>query len=113
MAQDALYPMYEAQLNAYAWIGERCGLAPVSGLALLYTEPMTDALSVAEDAHHRQDSFLMGFSAKVVPVTLDVNLLAPLLAKAREIHDLPSSPAARDGCVDCRRLEAILDLLRA
>ena len=34
--------MYEVQLNAYAVIGEQKGFAPVSGLALVYTEPVTD-----------------------------------------------------------------------
>lgn len=40
--QDELFPMYEAQLNAYAYIGDRCGFKPVVGLGLVYYEPLTD-----------------------------------------------------------------------
>ena len=40
--QDSLFPMYEAQLNAYALLGERSGFNPVAGLALIYMEPVSD-----------------------------------------------------------------------
>ena len=46
--QDELFPMYEVQLNAYAVIGEQKGIAPVSGLALVYTEPVTDDATASE-----------------------------------------------------------------
>jgi len=38
--QDELLPMYEVQLNSYAYIAERIGLKPISWLGLLYYEPM-------------------------------------------------------------------------
>ena len=37
--QHALYKGYEAQLNAYAYIGQRRHLAPVTQLALVYMDP--------------------------------------------------------------------------
>ena len=49
--QDELFSMYEVQLNAYAVIGEQKGVAPVSGLALIYTEPVTDDDTVKKDAN--------------------------------------------------------------
>ena len=49
--QDELFPMYEVQLNAYAVIGEQKGFAPVSGLALVYTEPVTDDATAKKDAN--------------------------------------------------------------
>ncbi len=69
-AQDKLYPMYETQLNGYAHIGEQCGLAPVSGLALIYTEPVTDQASASSDANHRENGFAMGFVANIHEVPL-------------------------------------------
>lgn len=106
--QDRLYPMYATQLNAYARIGEECGLNPVSALALVYTEPITDDEAAAKDINHHPDGFLMGFQAKVFDVPVDPTLLDPLLAKTREIHELATSPAERRGCKDCRQLEDLI-----
>ncbi|MDA0733939.1 MAG: PD-(D/E)XK nuclease family protein [Chloroflexi bacterium] len=108
--QDKLYPMYETQLNAYAQIGEQCGLNPVSGLALIYTEPLTDDGSASDDAIHNGKGFAMGFSVHIVDVPLNVKMLEPLLAKTREIHDLPNSPSGRTDCKDCQQLDSLLEL---
>lgn len=108
--QDKLYPMYETQLNAYAHIGEQCGLNPVSGLALIYTEPLTDDASAGDDAIHNGQGFAMGFSVHIVDVLLDVKMLEPLMAKAREIYDLPDSPPGRSDCKDCQQLDSLLEL---
>jgi hypothetical protein len=108
--QDELFPMYAAQLNAYALIGEQCGLTPVSGLALVYTEPVTDEASATADVNHRGSGFAMGFVATVLEVPLDTNMLMPLLARTREIYDLQTSPSGRDGCKDCKLLKDLLDV---
>jgi hypothetical protein len=108
--QDKLFPMYEAQLNAYALIGEQRDLAPVAGLALVYTEPITDEAAANEDTNHRGSGFAMGFAAKVVEVTLDSNLIMSLLERARKIYDLQTVPGGRDGCKDCELLEDLLDV---
>lgn len=109
--QDGLAPLYEAQLNAYAMIGERCGLSPVSGLALIYFEPQTDEDAARRPDVHRDDGFLMGFSADVVPVTLDAAMLRPLFARTREIHDLPRCPPGREGCRDCVQVNALIGVV--
>ena len=108
--QGRLYPLYEAQLNAYALIGEKCGLDPVSGLALIYTEPVTDEAAASEDFVHRSDGFAMGFVANIVGVRLAPSMIGPLLAKAREICDLPISPFGRNGCRNCGFLNDLLDI---
>ena len=108
--QDELFPMYEVQLNAYAYIGERCGLAPVSGLALIYTETVTDATAAARDANMTQDGFLMGFSSHIVPVRMSLDVIPTLLGKVRLILDCARPPESRQGCEDCRRLENLLSL---
>ena len=53
-SQDDLFPIYETQLNAYAVIGEACGLTPVSKLALIYTEPITDKKVASTDCAFRR-----------------------------------------------------------
>jgi hypothetical protein len=94
--------MYEAQLNAYALIGEQRGLTPVSALALVYMEPITDDGAAVDGVNHRETGFAMGFQATVHEVPLNSGLIAPLLARTREIYDLPKSPPGRSGCKNCQ-----------
>ncbi|WAC08213.1 MAG: PD-(D/E)XK nuclease family protein [Thermodesulfobacteriota bacterium] len=109
--QDQLYPMYEVQLNAYTLIGESLNLKPVSGLALIYMEPITDSLSAAQDENHRDYGFSMGFSAHILEVKLDLMMLSPLLARTRDIYTLEKSPEGLPGCSDCRALQEIFRLV--
>lgn len=108
-AQDRLYPLYEAQLNAYALIGERCGLDPISGLALIYTEPVSDRASADQAENHSAVGFRLGFAPKVLAVPILPDLIPPLLVKIRELFDRQSIPEGRIGCDNCRLLD---DLLR-
>ena len=108
--QEALFPIYEVQLNAYAYIGERLDLKPVNQLALVYMEPMTDETTV--QMPHLVDlvGFSMGFRATVVPVRRQPDdLIPPLLTKAREISEMDAPPEGSSGCRDC---EAVADLMR-
>jgi len=108
--QDELYPMYEVQLNAYAVIGEQKGFAPVSGLALVYTEPVTDDATAKKDANLTDSGFLMEFSTHIRPVALTPNNIPPLLAKVREICDQEHPPRPREGCKDCALLQSLIDV---
>jgi hypothetical protein len=106
--QDELFPMYEAQLNAYAVIGEQKGFAPVSGLALVYTEPVTDDAAAGKDANHTGSGFLMEFSAHIRPVSLAPDKILQLLAKVREICDRKRPPKPLEGCKDCALLQSLI-----
>ncbi len=108
--QDELFPMYEVQLNAYAVIGEQKGFAPVSGLALVYTVPVTDNATAAKDANLTEAGFLMEFSAHIRPVDLARDRIPLLLAKVREIFDQKSPPEPREGCKDCALLQNLIYL---
>lgn len=111
--QDELFPMYEGQLNAYAYIGGRCGLSPVSGLALVYTEPVTDVDAAEKEAHMTDQGFLIEFSAHIVPVDLRPDLVPSLLRRVREILDREHPPKALEGCADCARLESLLGVVNS
>jgi len=106
--QDELFPMYEAQLNAYAVIGERCGLSPVSALALVYTEPVNDWAAATKDGNLTEAGFLLEFRAHLVPVELAPKRIAELLITARTIYDYRSPPEPRTGCKDCILLEKLI-----
>jgi hypothetical protein len=109
--QDELFPMYEVQLNAYAAIGEQKGFAPVSGLALVYTEPVTDDATAKKDANLTDSGFLMEFSAHIRPVDLRPERIPLLLAQVREIFDRKRPPLPLEGCEDCALLQNLIDLV--
>jgi len=102
--------MYEVQLNAYAVIGEQKGFAPVSGLALVYTEPVTDDATASQDANQTDSGFLMKFRAHIRPVDLAPEKIPLLLAKVREIYDRKRPPAPQKGCKDCALLQGLIEI---
>ena len=106
--QDELFPMYDAQLNAYAFIGEQCGFSPVSGLALVYTEPVTDNAAAAKDGNLTEAGFVMEFSTHVLPVDLAPKRISKLLAEVREVYDRRHPPESREGCEDCALLKNLI-----
>lgn len=108
--QDELFPMYDAQLNAYAFIAEPYGFSPVSGLALVYTEPVTGNTAAAKDTNLTEAGFVMEFSTHIVPVDLKPMKIPALLAKVREIFDLERPPKSRAGCQDCALLKNLIEL---
>jgi len=107
-SQDRLIPVYQVQLNAYAAIGEQWGLHPVTGLALIYMEPITDGEATLYMSNHKEYGFDMGFSAAVHWVDLDIDSIRLLLARARELYQLPVAPEGRQGCRDCISLDNLI-----
>lgn len=112
--QDALYPQYEAQLNAYAYIAEHVDLSPVTNLALIYMEPMTNERAVSSEINLREHGFAMGFESDIVHVPVEPELIRPLLALTREIYELKQPPDREpqgSRCKDCTLTDKIRDLL--
>ena len=108
--QDDLFPMYEAQLNAYAFIGEHLDVKPVSKLALVYTEPVTGNLATSDDANLTPDGFRMGFRARILEVEIKPGLVTTLLKTAAGVLNSPSPPAGVDGCKDCAAVAGLVRL---
>lgn len=112
-AQGGLFPVYRVQLNAYAFIGERLDVRPVSGLALIYMEPVTDDRTAADPGMVDDVGFSMDFAATVVPVDLDPDrMIPPLLERAKEIGDMEDPPPGLQGCKDCEASEGLINALR-
>ncbi len=108
-AQDSLLPLYEVQLNAYAYIGERQGFDPVSGLALIYMEPQTDLVQDQLDSLVKKEGFLMAFDGYVLEVGLEPDkVIPPLLKEVRTIHDFESPPSGNQRCRDCQLLDGLI-----
>lgn len=110
-AQDNLLPIYKGQLNAYAYIGERTGLRPVTRLALIYMEPVTDGMAAGQAQNRRADGFAMRFTARILPVNLDATMLRPLFQKTREMWELSSPPPVSPSCKDCQKLCTLIKRL--
>ena len=111
--QEAMLPMYEAQLNVYAYIGERQNLRPVTQLALVYMEPLTQATTASEPEMVDEVGFSMGFKATIVPVDRRPDQLIPqLLDSARAMHELQVPPTGLKGCKDCRAVDGLVTAVR-
>ncbi len=109
--QDSLLPVYVTQLNSYALIAEAVGIAPISGLALIYFDPVTDDTAACAERHRLENGLGMSFSAHVKKITLDPSSIKPLLAEARRIFDLESPPIGRIGCTDCNGVDQMKKLM--
>jgi hypothetical protein len=131
-AQDDLMPVYEVQLNGYAYIAEATGYGPVAHLSLIYFEPQTDP--VPEDfpapmptpvphggltlvpspgaAPRDQGSAWLEFRARRKEVALQGSQgIRDLLARARALADRADPPPASADCENCRRLDEVWKLL--
>ncbi|KPL01240.1 MAG: hypothetical protein AMJ91_00900 [candidate division Zixibacteria bacterium SM23_73_3] len=107
--QDSLLPVYEVQLNAYAYIGKRQGFDPVSGIALVYMEPQTDLVQEELDSKLWENGFLMGFAGHVLQLKLEDELKIPsLLKEVRRIYDQKSPPPGDQDCRDCKLLDQLI-----
>jgi len=107
--QDSLLPMYEVQLNAYAYIGKRQGFDPISGIALVYMEPQTDLGQDELDSILKEDGFLMGFAGHVLQLKLEAEQkIPPLLKEVRRIYELESPPPGSQYCRDCKLLNQLI-----
>ena len=107
--QLAMFPQYEVQLNAYAYIGERLELSPVRQLALVYMEPQTDEGTGATPELVDGAGFSMMFEGTIVPVELKPDrLIPPLLRRACEIGEMETPPERSSGCGDCDALDGLM-----
>ena len=88
--QDKLFPLYEVQLNCYAFLAPKYGFEPVSKLSLIYCQPNEDLDS--------DEDFKLGFESYHVEVDLKPHIVPEFLLKAREILNHSQPPPVRYGC---------------
>jgi hypothetical protein len=102
--QDALLPLYRVQLNAYGLIASVRKQGPISGLALVYTEPQVSRAAAASGIAGRIDGFVMEFRAGVHRLPYEPASIGPLLAQASSIIQRQSAPVGRVGCRECTKV---------
>ncbi len=111
--QESLIPMYEGQLNAYAYIATakpELGITPIQGLGLLYYEPLTDLSEDQIDLFTLENGFSMHFKATLHRVDLNPDLTPNLLMNARNLYEQPNPPQGNPKCKDCNFLEKLLEV---
>jgi len=105
--QDKLKPMYDIQLNAYAWIEEGFESVVRGDLPLVYCEPVTEP----NNDKYLQDGFNMSFTVKSVIIKKDFRQLFEVLKTAKSILS-GKIPHGSDGCKDCDSLNQIIGLVK-
>ena len=110
---QGMYPRYEAQLNAYAYIGSRMAFSPVSGLSLIYFEPDTDVEADPGLAVRTREEFLLGFTPKLQTVEMKPDsFIEDLLARARELLEMDTPPAGIAGCQECQAVQELVEMTK-
>lgn len=88
--QDELFPLYEVQLNCYAYLASEYGFDPVTELSLIYCQPNEDL--------DNDDELSLGFKTYKLGVDLNIEIVPKLLIEARRILDLRELPAPSAIC---------------
>lgn len=108
--QDKLLPMYQIQLNGYAVIAVAREISPVTGLYLVYFEPITD--DEAATKYKTKQGFDMAFKATPLNVPVDRTQLNEAMETTRTIYDMVKPPEPKADCKDCQALDGIYGILK-
>lgn len=104
--QDELLPMYETQLNGYAFALPYYGIKPVTRLSLIYCEPREELESDRE--------FNLQFNIKTLDIDFKPEIISTLLIKARGILDSKYLPAPLPDCKKiCSWVDSVMKKLNA
>lgn len=109
--QDSLLPMYEVQLNVYAYIGEANHITPVNSLALLYFEPITDLSASNDQNYHTNHGFNMPFHCFIKTITKQQKRIDGLLKEFHLIATSFNPPHSNTDCNECVRLDNIIAMI--
>ncbi|RLC19398.1 MAG: hypothetical protein DRH93_15600 [Deltaproteobacteria bacterium] len=101
--QDKLLPLYDGQLNMYAWIEEGLGNDIRGDLLLIYCEPIT----VPNLINFSNRGFKLPFEAKTLVIKKDNAVVRQALDIAAGIV-FGEMPDRSDDCKDCGKLEVIM-----
>jgi hypothetical protein len=105
--QDRLFPLYQAQLNAYAYLAHKSQGKTISGLALLYFEPEYKGISYEQLLQRTEEKLMLGFRCTVVPVSIEASNWVENLCQ--EIFHILSSKEPPESTRPC--CQALFDWL--
>ena len=103
--QQSLFPLYEAQLNAYAYLAQKLQGKTIAGLALIYFEPEHNIPNASQLLQRTSGQMMLGFQCTVVPVPLKpTNWVSRLCWRVLQILSSPSPPTGKQNCQGCQAL---------
>lgn len=113
--QEKFLPLYEAQLNAYAYLARTKENRIVAGLALVYLESEHKTHDIADNLllKRTQDQFMWGFKCSVVPV--DIWASGGVEKICRDVFEILSSaepPPGKGNCEGCQAFKKWFDGIR-
>ena len=110
--QDDLLPVYEIQLNCYAYIAERLGIRPVESLYSIYFEPPErESHELIAKGHTTAEGFEMPFKPIVHKIRKDTKEIETLMDRAYGVYALTNPPKGREDCKDCENVAKLATLL--
>jgi len=110
--QNELLPIYEIQLNGYAYIAEKVGIKPVEGLYLIYFEPPErESHELIAKRCTTAEGFEMPFKPIVHQIRKDTKGIETLMDEAYGIYSLASPSKGLNGCKDCENANKLSSLL--
>ncbi len=93
-----VHPLYQVQLNCYAYLAQKYWFKPVTKLSLVYCQPNEDL--------DNDQNFKLGFKSYPIEVALNLNIVPELLLMARNVLNQSELPQARHNCKGiCRWME--------
>lgn len=111
--QDELMPIYQIQLNGYAYIAEALGYKPVRDLYLVYFEPpYKENFEALSKKHTTNEGFEMPFKPNIHKISKNIKEVERLIVKASGLYSMEAPPKGLDGCKDCERLDDLITLIR-
>lgn len=111
-AQDALFPLYEAQLKAYAYLAEKNGRR-VSGLALVYLQPQRYRDEPQRLVEITADQFTLHFTCAVKPIeSWKPEEVEGMVCEVGNILVRSSPPDSKGNCKGCLTVSPISTSVR-
>jgi hypothetical protein len=109
---DPFMATYVVQLLGYATLLEHQKIGKVRKAALVYFENQLfnfqdEPLGLLSD-----EGLMVPFAVKIHEVELDRQSFEPMVKQYRELADMSSPPAGRDGCKDCAKLEKLFEIVK-
>ncbi|MCX7643124.1 MAG: PD-(D/E)XK nuclease family protein [Armatimonadetes bacterium] len=110
--QKALFPLYEAQLKAYAYLAEKNG-HKVSKLALIYLQPQRYANKPDKLAEINAERFVLHFDCAVKFVEgWSLSEVEEMVVEVGSILRQQSPPDGKENCAGCESLKGWFAKLR-
>lgn len=106
--QDSMMPIYNTQLNAYAYITEKLGIGIIEKLYLVYFEPPESKIfAKIANKYTTKQGFEMPFFPKIHEIKKDTKTIEKLMDKAYEIYVKTMPPKMAKNCKNCTKLDSI------